>query len=97
MEEYGMIILVAMFVISILTGVRIGSKDSFEQGRAVGIEEGRIKERNEINAAIAKMRVREERISGFDACKLYEFDNGLPNPSVHIPMPGVRAQKEKRA
>lgn|GEM_PF-4977814 len=72
MEEYGMIILVAMFAISILTGVRIGSKDSFENGRVVGIEEGRQIERNEMNKAIAQMRVKADRINGFEACKLYE-------------------------
>jgi len=71
-EEYGMIILVAMFAISILTGVRIGSKDSFENGRVVGIEEGRQIERNEMNKAIAQMRVKADRINGFEACKLYE-------------------------
>lgn len=41
MEEYGMIILVAMFAIAVLTGMQIGSKDKFEKGRAIGIEEGR--------------------------------------------------------
>lgn len=74
MEEYGMIILVAMFMISILTGVRIGSKDSFEQGRAVGIKEGRIIERNEVNATIARLRVKSNRLDGFEACKLYESE-----------------------
>ena len=72
MEEYGIVVLLAMLAISVLTGVRIGSKDSFEQGRIVGIEEGRMIEKNEMNKAIAQMRVRADRINGFEACKLYE-------------------------
>jgi len=72
MEEYGMILLVAMLAIAVLTGARIGSKDSFEQGRLAGIEEGRAIEKNETNKALAQMRVKADRISGFDACKLFE-------------------------
>jgi len=72
MEEYGMIILVAMLAIAVLTGARIGSKDNFEKGRAIGIEEGRALEKNDMNKAIAQMRVRADRVSGFDACKLFE-------------------------
>lgn len=76
MEEYGMILLVAMLAIAVLTGARIGSKDDFERGRIVGIEEGRIKERNEVNAAIAQMRVKSGRLDGMEACKLYENEFG---------------------
>ena len=74
MEEYGMIILVAMFAVTLLTGIRIGGKDSFEKGREIGREEGRIQERNEMNRTMAKLRVKNERVSGFEACRLYEMD-----------------------
>lgn len=74
MEEYGMIILVAMFAVTLLTGIRIGGKDSFEKGREIGREEGRIQERNEMKRTMAQMRVKNERVSGFEACRLYEMD-----------------------
>ena len=72
MNEYGMVVLVALLSITLLTGIRIGENDRFEKGREIGRQEGRFQERNEMNKAMAQMRVNADRINGFEACKIYE-------------------------
>lgn len=71
MEDYGMIVLIATMVITLLTGRQIGRmeerKISLDKGYAYGFEDGQRKERQAQERALAVMRTKYG-----DDVKIYE-------------------------
>lgn len=74
MQEFGMIILVALIVALVFVGQYVGYEKGYKDGLKRGYDEGITDTKNDYNRAIAKMRVRGDidAQSPFEACKLYE-------------------------